>query len=52
MEKAKNNFATIKGMPIEKATSFEPSEIKGIKPNVKLSKDGHNLGTATQTYKG
>lgn len=38
--------------PIKEATSFEPSEIKGIKPNVKLSKDGHDLGTATQTYKG
>lgn len=49
-KKGKSMFTKLKGMPIKKATSFEPSEIKGTKPDIKL--DGHNLETATATYKG
>jgi hypothetical protein len=37
MTKIEDSFAHVKGVPVEKAISFEPSEIKGDKPDVKLS---------------
>jgi hypothetical protein len=36
-------LASIKGMPVKKAASFVPDEIKGNNPNVKLSHDGQGL---------
>jgi hypothetical protein len=47
MKPVENGLAHLKGMPIKKATSFEPSEIKGDKPNIKLSADGQGLKMAT-----
>jgi hypothetical protein len=37
--KAENGFASIKGLPVQKAASFEPTEIKGNKSNAKLPHD-------------
>lgn len=39
MSKIEDGFACIKGLSVEKAISFEPSEIKGDKQDAKLSHD-------------
>jgi len=45
----KNALAKLIGMTVQKATSFEPQEIKGIKSDVKLSIDGQNVVDGTVT---
>jgi len=47
MKNIKNMFGKIKNMPIKKATSFKAEEIKGDKPDIKLSIDGHSIENVT-----